>query len=539
MTTAAPPVQEGDILAGKYRIERVLGVGGMGIVVAAHHVQLEQHVALKFLLPEALENPDIVARFAREARSAAKIQSEHVARVIDVGTLESGSPYMVMEYLDGSDLAQVIYDRGVVPVPEAADFIMQACEAIAEAHAAGIVHRDLKPANLFLAKRTNGRAIVKVLDFGISKVMPKGASRSEDLSLTKTSTLVGSPLYMSPEQMASAKSVDARSDIWALGVILYELVSGFTPFNADSVTEMVAAILQTQPRDLSEVRTDIPPELSAVIMRCLEKDPARRFQSASELAAALWRFVPDKSRASMQRVASFVANSPTLVSPMTSTPPPISNLPISSMKTMPAPPSAGAGMSPISPISPISSTGALPAFGAVASSGIAAPQPMTVTDPTWGRTNGEHKSSAPRTTIFVGAALGMFATVGVIAFIAAFALRSKPPAAGASAPITASAPSAPVPSDAIAIATANGGAPRPAIGDTTADVGASSAAASASANEGEAARPSTSSSSTPATIPPKAHGSKPATPPKPAGSVTPPQAPKSSTDPKLEIRMTR
>src|SRR5258706_970099 len=238
------PVREGEVLAGKYRIERVLGLGGMGIVVAARHVQLDQHVALKFLLPEALANKDVVQRFAREARAAAKIQSEHVARVIDVGTLDTGSPYMVMEYLEGSDLAHILQERGRLPFYEPVDYVLQACEAIAEAHAAGIVHRDLKPANLFLARRTNGRSIVKVLDFGISKVT-KGSQ--DDLSLTKTTSLVGSPLYMSPEQMTSARLTDTRSDIWALGVILYELVSGHTPFTAESVTGIVAAILPNEP----------------------------------------------------------------------------------------------------------------------------------------------------------------------------------------------------------------------------------------------------------------------------------------------------
>src|SRR4051812_29611172 len=209
-------VREGDVLAGKYRVDKILGAGGMGVVVAAHHVQLDERVAIKFLLPEALGNAEAVARFAREARAAVKIKSEHVARVIDVGTLETGAPYMVMEYLEGGDLSQVLASRGPLPVEEAVEYVLQACEAIAHAHALGIVHRDLKPANLFLIRRPDGTNAIKVLDFGISKVMP-GKSASSDNAMTRTRTVMGSPLYMSPEQMASTRDVDGRTDLWALG----------------------------------------------------------------------------------------------------------------------------------------------------------------------------------------------------------------------------------------------------------------------------------------------------------------------------------
>jgi serine/threonine-protein kinase len=292
------PVREGDVLAGKYRIERVLGIGGMGVVVAATHLQLDQKVALKFLLPDAMENKDVVARFAREARAAAKIQSEHVERVIDVGTLETGSPYMVMEYLQGRDLSDVLAERKVFPAEEAVGFVLQACEAIAEAHAASIVHRDLKPANLFLAERADKRSIVKVLDFGISKSSGKG----EDASLTKTSSIMGSPLYMSPEQMVSSKHVDARCDVWALGIILYEFVTGSPPFVAETVTEIIAQILQLPAKPPHEVN-GINPELSQAILRCIEKDPAKRYQNVGELAAALSPFAPKAQRNTAERVS--------------------------------------------------------------------------------------------------------------------------------------------------------------------------------------------------------------------------------------------
>jgi len=296
------PVTEGEILAGKYRVERVLGVGGMGVVVAAHHLQLDKRVALKFLLPEAATNAEVVARFAREARAAVKIESEHVARVIDVGSLESGAPYMVMEYLVGSDLAQRLAEHGAIPIEDAIDYLLQACEAIAEAHAAGIVHRDLKPANLFLTRRADGSSLVKVLDFGISKATQPAGSQP-DMSLTKTASVMGSPLYMAPEQMRSTRSVDARADIWALGVILYELLSGKVPFEATTMPELCAMVLTETPPALRDTRPGTPAGLSAIIERCLKKDPAERFGNVSELANALSSFAPPRSRLSVERIS--------------------------------------------------------------------------------------------------------------------------------------------------------------------------------------------------------------------------------------------
>jgi serine/threonine protein kinase len=297
------PVREGEILAGKYRVERVLGVGGMGVVVAAHHLALDRRVAIKFLLSEAALNPEVIARFAREARAAVKIESEHVARVIDVGALDSGAPYMVMEYLVGSDLAQRVAEHGALPVEEAVDYVLQACEAIAEAHAAGIVHRDLKPANLFLTRRADGSNFVKVLDFGISKALIGPAGSQPDMSLTKTSSVMGSPLYMAPEQMRSTRSVDARADVWALGVILYELLSGKVPFEATTMPELCAMVLTEAPPSLRDQQKNVPAGLSAVIDRCLQKDPAQRFSNLSELANALVDFAPSRSRVSAERIS--------------------------------------------------------------------------------------------------------------------------------------------------------------------------------------------------------------------------------------------
>jgi serine/threonine-protein kinase len=292
----------GEVLAGKYRIERVLGQGGMGVVVEARHLQLDERVAMKFLLPEYAQHPEASARFLREARAAVKIKSEHVARVVDVGTLESGAPYMVMEFLQGRDLSQDVAHRGGLPVEEAVEFILQACEAIAEAHAQGIVHRDLKPANLFLTHRADGSPSVKVLDFGISKVTVPTES-GPDMSLTKTSAMMGSPLYMAPEQMRSSRDADARSDIWSLGAILFELLTGRPPFDAESLPELCAKILTEKPPPLNSLRADLPKELDEVVGRCLERDREARFSNVAELAVALVPFAPKRARGSAERVS--------------------------------------------------------------------------------------------------------------------------------------------------------------------------------------------------------------------------------------------
>ena len=298
-------VAPGQILLGKYRIERVLGMGGMGVVVAATHVTLEQRVAIKFLLPHALSNGEAVARFLREARAAVRIKSEHVARVTDVGQLENGAPYMIMEYLEGADLGSIGQRHGALPLEDGVEFVLQACEAIAEAHALGIVHRDLKPANLFLVTRRDGTPSVKVLDFGISKVSGMSASGA-DLGMTKTSTVMGSPLYMSPEQMASSRDVDARTDIWALGAILYELLTGTVPFQADTITQLCVMILQYPTPALRNLRPDAPEGLGLVIARCLEKDRNRRYATIADFAQALAPYAPRRARLSVERVARVI-----------------------------------------------------------------------------------------------------------------------------------------------------------------------------------------------------------------------------------------
>jgi serine/threonine-protein kinase len=272
----------GSILAGKYRIERMIGEGGMGMVVAATHLHLGTQVALKFLHQDMAMNQQMTERFLREARASALLKSEHVCRVSDVGTLENGAPYIVMELLAGHDLASLLRHQGPMSINTACEYVLQALVALAEAHGAGIVHRDLKRGNLFWTQRPDGTALVKVLDFGIAK-----APGSVNFSLTQTSTVMGSPGYMSPEQLKSSKEVDARSDIWSIGILLYELVTGRTPFAGESITELALRVAMDPTPTLPP---HFPPTFQAIIARCLEKDPQRRYQDVAELAAALAPF---------------------------------------------------------------------------------------------------------------------------------------------------------------------------------------------------------------------------------------------------------
>jgi serine/threonine protein kinase len=289
------PVAEGQIVAKKYRVERLLGSGGMGVVAAAINLDLDQPVAIKFLSPDASTQGEAAERFRREARAAAKIRSEHVVRVLDVGIFEQRLPYMVMELLDGKDLGQELEARGQLPLAEAVRYVVQAIDAIAEAHGMGIVHRDLKPSNLFLARRADGSCSIKVLDFGISKLL---GGEPRDIALTRTASLVGSPLYMSPEQMRSAKDVDQRTDVWALGAILYELISGSTPFGGASLPEVCVAVLNDTPRPLSAHVPEVPAEFDDILVKCLAKDREQRFSTVAALSAALVRFSPaDRSYA--------------------------------------------------------------------------------------------------------------------------------------------------------------------------------------------------------------------------------------------------
>ncbi|MFS8067182.1 MAG: serine/threonine-protein kinase [Byssovorax sp.] len=298
MSPDAP--KSGDVLAGKYRVERVIGEGGMGVVLAATHLRLGQRVAIKLMRRDVV-NEEAVERFLREARALVRLRSEHVTRVIDAGEAENGVPFLVMEYLEGSDLSHLVDQRGALAVKDAVEYLLQACEAIAEAHAAGIIHRDLKPANLFLTRAPDGSDSIKVLDFGISKLIePEDGSQSK--KLTATTTVFGSPAYMSPEQMRSARYADARSDIWSLGVILYELLAGVIPFDGATYPDLVLAVNMHQPAAFAARRRDVPAGLEAATFRCFEKKPEDRFATVAELAEAIAKFGHPDAEAKARRI---------------------------------------------------------------------------------------------------------------------------------------------------------------------------------------------------------------------------------------------
>ena len=391
-------IREGTVLAGKYRVDRVLGAGGMGMVVAATHVQLDQRVALKFMLPEALAHGEAAARFLREARAAVKLRSEHVAKVLDVGTLETGAPYIVMEYLEGRDLAAVLQSRGRLPVEEAAEYVLHACDALAEAHAAGIVHRDIKPANLFVARRPDGAPLVKVLDFGISKASTLGDSNPN--ALTKTASMLGTPIYMSPEQMKSARDVDARSDVWSLDVVLYEALGGRVPFDAETVGALMAKVLVETPAPLHALRPDLPESIAALVASCLEKEPARRCAHVGEIADRLAPYGPPRARPIAERVSGIL------------------QVPRASLSGV-----AGA------------TTASVPG---VAGTRAAGPTGMA-TASSWA----DGRASLPRARVGarVVAALAAVAVAGAIAVALIVGLRGKPASNGASLSVAASAQS--------------------------------------------------------------------------------------------------
>jgi serine/threonine-protein kinase len=273
-------IAPGTLIAKKYRLERVIGEGGMGVVVAARHVDLGRRVAVKLVRKDAMAGS--IDRLLREARAAAGIESDHVARVLDVGRTKEGDPYLVMEHLDGHDLHAV--RTSTTPVANAVSWILQACEGLAAAHARGIVHRDLKPGNLFLARLPDGREIVKLLDFGLAKSIT-----SDDGRITATGAILGSPSYMSPEQL-SGQGLDARSDVWSLGVTLYELLTRELPFPESTTPKICAAVLSQAPVPIATRRDDVPEDLARVVLACLEKDPANRPRDVADLAARLEPF---------------------------------------------------------------------------------------------------------------------------------------------------------------------------------------------------------------------------------------------------------
>ncbi|HEY1958787.1 MAG TPA: serine/threonine-protein kinase [Polyangiaceae bacterium] len=428
----APPLEIGARVADKYKIESLVGEGGMGFVFAATHEQLGHRVAIKVLPSSFLSDKDVTERFLREGRALARLQGEHIARVSDVGTLPTGEPYLVMEFLEGRDLAKELADRGPLPLVETVEFLAQACEALAEAHARGIVHRDLKPANLFLTHKIDGDPCVKVLDFGIARLAPADGAAAENDNITVTSTIVGTPKYMSPEQIQDSRSVDQRTDIWGLGTIFYELLTQNRPFAAPSLALVCVKVLQEEVPAPSTIRRDLPPEVDAVIARCLKKDPANRFATVGELVEALVPIGGPNVRASATRVTRILV--------------------------------ARAGKS-----SPDSSN-SVPGISSVGLTRTPSAQRLenkdgaTLAAATLLETTGKKKKTSRW--------LALLAVVPVVAVVLFFALRSNKP----EHPVTAAAPPPPTPS-AVAPSAQPSAAPPPTASEATVVASASAAPA--------------------------------------------------------------
>jgi serine/threonine protein kinase len=495
----AAPVVPGQVIGGKFRVERVIGEGGMGIVCEATHLGLDERVALKFLRREVMALPDVVARFDREARAAVKLKSEHVARVSDVGKTDDGIPFMVMELLAGKDLADLLHERGPLPIAEAVEYVIQACEGVGEAHARGIVHRDLKPENLFVVMH-EGWASVKVLDFGISKVALVGPS-SVDMQSSNTANIMGSPHYMSPEQLRSTRTVDHRADVWSLGIVLFELLTGATAFDeANDFTGLVAEILESPHRRLRAYRPDAPAELEVVVDRCLEKDRAKRFQNMAELAVALLPFAPRRARVTAERTtaisrAAGLISDPTFQLPPSAYPPPMS-APMSSSDSYPTEkalraPNVPNGLAPYP--APPQSTPSLPAGSVPAFSQ-------------------RRKQVSPPALV-----LGALALLGTGVGLAYGVIRAIQPAPAASQPFTTAAP-------------------RPAVADTAAPSATSTGTPTAMATASAATADTAS-----ATVSATASSTVTARPPSTSHHVvhTRPTATTTSAHPTLDIQLTR
>jgi len=403
------PIVVGQVVAQKYRVDRFIGQGGMGVVVAGFHLELDQAVAIKFLVTESGLESEGAERFRREARAAAKIHSEHVARVFDIGLLDERVPYMVMELLHGNDLEHEIERRGALPVAEAVGYLLQAIDAVAEAHSVGIVHRDLKPTNLFLAQRADGSRIVKVLDFGISKSL--GSGRQREVALTRTAAFVGSPLYMSPEQMRSARDVDARADIWALGAILYVMVTGQLPHPGVSLPEVCLAVMNTAPRPLKDFIEGVPDGLAPILMKCLAKESAQRYASVAELAERLLPFAPE-CQSLVERASRLLGGG----APVGSFPP--------SLARSSNPPAVSSVFTPRISGHPMSDQ----------------PTPPSATEAPWSKTGGRGGRKR-RTPLIIAALLGLLTLLGLLLY----GTRPKPGApalAGLPPSVPSSAPSA-------------------------------------------------------------------------------------------------
>ncbi len=484
------------MIAGKYRIERVIGEGGMGIVLSAKHVALDENVALKFLKRELAVDADLVARFTQEARDAVKLKSEYVGRTLDVG-VDGGLPFIVMEFLEGHDLGRELELKGTLPIDVAAEYMIQACAGVAAAHARGIVHRDIKPENLFLAERGDGSSIVKILDFGISKaIQTGGAGRSP---------ILGSPFYMSPEQLRGG-DIDYRSDIWSLGAVLFELLAGVHAFDTDQpLGPLLRAVQRDAPRKLTDYRPMAPPELEEVVAQCLAKDPAARIQSAAELSIALLRFAPKRARVPAERASSVtraagLSSEANLALPPSTAPPPTDE----ARTSTPAIPAAAE----------------LPTRTSVTTPSVSGVTPEAVLYPASDAPEG---ASRKKTLLFLAAAAAALLLIGLVALTRSGTSKHETTTATLGA---ASAPTAPSVAAAPSVGTlaapsASAADPSPAPSGSVADAPDDPASASAPAVR------------TPRAGPPYGAGRRSPTP------SAPTPAPPSPSRPDLDIRMTR
>jgi serine/threonine protein kinase len=435
------PFCPGDIIADKYEVVGVLGAGGVAYVISALHLELGEMVALKFLRPESLIHDEVVARFASEARAVARIKSEHVAHVFDVGAMPDGAPFIVMEYLEGKDLAVVLSERGRLPAKLAVDYVLQACEALACAHAGGIVHRDIKPENLFLTQAAGSVEVVKVLDFGISK---SALAAAEPGGRRRANTMLpmGTPGYMSPEQIRDSGKVDARTDIWALGCVLSELLTGTSAFDAPTLPQLTASILEREPIPLRRLLPEAPPALEALIQKCLDKDADRRFQDVAELAVALYPFGPRRARVSAERCHHVLKGQQGMVIELSSV----------------APPPMGSGA--VTPM-PVSSTGAVVSNAPVS---MPSPEPVRTSTPATITMAGASAPKTGRKAVTIASLMLVAVALGVVL---GFRSQGGSPASAPGAAVAAAAlrPTSPVPPVAPSPAAAE---PAPAAAAATA-----------------------------------------------------------------------
>lgn len=460
----------GEVIDGKYRIERMLGEGGMGAVAAATHLLLRAPVALKFISPDVIRLPGVVDRFMNEGAVAMRIDSEHVVRILDIGRLSNGLPFLVMEYMDGCDLGDLLEREAAgtgFAVPRAIHFVLQILRGLHAAHSAGVVHRDLKPSNCFLIARDDEPEFVKLLDFGISKNVSEG---NTDQKLTQTNTGLGTPLYMSPEQARNARDANARSDLYSVAAILYELLTGRTPYDADSPNDLLFKLFTSEPDPIQGVRPDIPDDLAKLIHRGLSKTPEDRPQNAAEFADLLVPFADDRSAALIARMrATATARLSSLPAESRAMPPPGSRRSVEFDQTMAAGslPSALAGTQ-------------------VASAQTSAGAGAGKTNLEMGISNAGEAPTAKKPPIaIVAAAIGLVAVVGTVAtlkFSGGAAATPQPTRESLVVPSATASASATAPVDTASVAASASVAPV---------ASAPAAAASASASKGVSKPPST------------------------------------------------